>query len=204
VDKKLLTAEEAKSIDYYDKFAKEWSDKHAGGSMFDPEIGSLFELFPKGKVLEVGVGQGEDAVKLIEQYGVENYVGCEPAEGLLKIAQKNNPGARLVNISVYELERLKQKFDIFWISAMIIHISKTKLNKVLGIVYKVINKGGGGFISIMEGEADMEESRLGRHYSLWKQEEFEGELNRTGFEVINKRRIETKASPWLAYLLRVV
>ena len=204
MNNKQLTDEELKTINYYDKFAKEWSDKHSGGIMFNPELELLFKLSPKGKVLEIGAGHGEDARKLIRQFGVENYVGCEPAEGLLKIAKKNNPKAKFENITVYELEKLKQKFDVFWISAMMIHIPKKRLNEVLEVIHKVINEGGAGFISIMEGDADMGESRPGRHYSLWNQKEFEKALTSSKFKILKKRKIMTKASPWLTYLLRVV
>ncbi len=200
----VLTPEEIKTINYYDQSAKEWSEKHWGGTMFDPEMQLLFKLLPKGRILEIGSGHGEDAAKLINHYGIENYIGCEPAKRLLKIAKKKNPKANFINISVYELADLNQKFDGFWISATIIHIPKDKLDKVFKNVHNVIRKGGIGFLSIMEGFADMEESRPGRHYSLWMADEFEKELIGANFNIIKKRRIKTSASPWLTYLLKTV
>lgn len=200
----LLTDEEAKTIDYYDKFAIEWSDKHSGGTMFSPEMQIMFKLYPQGNVLEIGAGHGEDAKKLIRHYGVENYIGCEPARGLIRIARKNNPKGKFENITVYELEKLNMQFDVFWISAMIIHIPKKRIKEVLSIIHRVIKKGGVGFISIMEGDIDMGESRHGRHYSLWSQKEFEQALTSTSFETLKKRKIVTKASPWLTYLLKVI
>lgn len=204
MNNKYLSKEEEKTIGYYDEFAKEWSEKHSEGTMFDPEMKTVFELSPRGKVLEIGVGHGMDASKLIKQYGVKNYIGCEPAKGLLKLARKKNPLAKFENISIYEIDGLNEKFDIFWASAMLIHIPKARLAEVLELIHKVIKTGGIGFISVMEGNADMLESRPGRHYSLWSQKEFGKALKKAGFQVLKKRRIETNASPWLTYIFKAI
>ena len=201
---KTLTTEEKSTINYYDQHAQEWSLRHSGGAMFNPEMKRIFELIPEGKIIEVGVGHGEDARKLIKHYGLENYFGCEPAEGLLERAKKNNPNAKLLRIPIYEIEDIGRRFDGFWISAMMIHIPKNKLKKALRVLHNVIKKGGIGFVSIMEGNADMEESRPGRHYSLWSKDKFDTELENAGFKIVESRKIETKASPWLTYILKTM
>ncbi len=197
-----LTVEEARTVKYYDEHSEEWASKHSGGTMFDSEMELLFDLLPEGTILEVGTGTGEDAKKLIKHYGVSKYWGVDRSAGLLKIAKKRNPGANLSHLSIYSLDKLDRKFDGFWISAMLIHVHKNKLQTALKVLQSVLNEGAVGFISIMEGDADMEESRPGRHYSLWMPDEFERELVKAQFEVIKFRRIETDASPWLAYLLK--
>ena len=199
-----LSKEELKTIDYYDQNAPEWSEKHSRGTMFDLDMELLFKLLPEGKMLEVATGSGEDATKLLAHYGIENYIGTDASTGLIRIAKKRNPKANLIHLSIYDLEKLSQKFDGFWISAMLIHVPKDKFQIALKSLKSALSGGAIGFISIMEGSADMEESRPGRHYSLWEASKFEKELKDAKFEIINSRRTETNASPWLAYILKKV
>src|SRR3989344_3277821 len=159
-----LTSEEQKTIQYYDEHAGEWAQKHgmadpSNYKLFDPEMKLLFKLRPTGKVLEIGTGHGGDAIELIAQYGVENYVGIDASTGLLKIARSRNPGADLRQQNIYEMSFPDEIFDVFWISAMLIHVHKNKLQNALKNVRRVVKPGGIGFVSVMEGNADMEESR---------------------------------------------
>ena len=88
--KNTLTSAEQKSISYYDTHAEEWVQKHGSGRHALNDLQDFFKLVPSGKVLEVGVGSGVDATKLIRHFGVNNYIGVEPAKGLLEITKKRN------------------------------------------------------------------------------------------------------------------
>lgn len=197
-----LTQEERNTINYYDQHAQEWSDKNSGGTRFDPDMEELFKLVPSGKLLEIGAGHGEDAQKLIRHFGVENYTGVEPAKGLLQIARERVPDGNFIQAGIYDIDFPTNSFDAFWVCAMLIHLHKDKLHDALVRIHNVVKDGAYGFVSVMEGDADMQESRPGRFYSLWGQEEFEKELKSAGFKIIRKRRIEQQnGNPWLAYIL---
>lgn len=199
---KILTTEENKTIEYYDQNAVEWSEKHSGGTMFDQDMKELFNLVPSGRVLEIGVGGGEDAIKLIKYYGDKNYCGVEPAKGLIKRARERNPQASFIQKTIYDMDFPRNSFDVFWVCAMLIHIPKSRLNEALTKIGDCAVDKACGFISVMEGNFDMEESRPGRFYSLWSPEEFERELIKANFSIYSKRRIvPEKGSPWLAYIL---
>lgn len=202
--KKHLTKKEQITIGYYDKHASEWAERHKGGRKFNRERDILIKLFPSGKVLEIGTGPGRDAKVLIKHFGLENYTGVEPAEGLLKMALKRNPKAKILNEDVYSMKVPSNFFDAFWTSAVLIHIPKKKMQDVLLKIKKAMKKGAYGYVSMLEGNQDMVEGRSERFFSLWGQEEFEIELNEAGFEIFSKRIIRSKKStPWLAYLVRV-
>lgn len=199
----MITKEEQLTIDYYDKNAHTWVEKHHGGGMFDNDMDELFELVPRGKVLEVGVGSGGDAKRLLNYYGEDNYVGIEPARGLLKIAQHAIPLGKFFQKTIYDMDFPKGAFDAFWVCAMLIHVPKNKLSGALLKIRGVVKKGAYGFISVMEGDMDMEESRPGRYYSLWSKEEFDSELASAGFRIVKfKRIVPEKGSPWFAYILK--
>jgi ubiquinone/menaquinone biosynthesis C-methylase UbiE len=163
----------------------------------------LFQLVPKGKILEVGVGHGGDAKLLMDQYGEPNYIGCEPSEGLLQVAKSNLGYGDIRPLTIYDLN-FPFQFDAFWICATLIHIPKNKLQFALNKVHNCIKSGGIGFVSVMEGNSDMQQSRPGRYYSLWSQSEFEKEITTSNFEIISTRKVPTSESPWLAYLLRAI
>lgn len=202
---KTLTKKEKTTIEYYDQHASEWSEKHSGGTMFDEDMQEFFKLVPSGKILEIGAGHGEDATKLIKHFGIKNYCGVEPAKGLVEIARKRNPQANFIQKTIYELDFPQDSFDAFWVCAMLIHIPKEKLNEALIKIRDCVKDKSFGFISVMEGNVNMEEDRPGRYYSLWSQEEFERELTSAGFSIHRKRRfIPGKGSPWLAYILEKV
>ena len=204
-----LTHEELKTIKYYDENAQLWSEKHGLSDkkvMFQPEMEKLFQLVPKGKILEVGTGHGGDAIQLISHYGIGKYTGYDASLGLLKIAKARNPGANIKFLSIYDLN-FHNLFDAFWVSAMLVHTPKKRLGEALGKLHEALKRGGIGFISIMEGSTDTEESRPGRYFSLWQQSEFETELSKVGFTVISKRKIkkvQTMANSWLTYLVKKI
>jgi ubiquinone/menaquinone biosynthesis C-methylase UbiE len=200
-----LSKEELKTIDYYNKNAGLWSQKHGQDlekSYFDKQMKKLFKLLPHGKILEIGSGYGKEAELLIKQYGVKNYVGIDPSSELVKLAQKRNPKAQFINISVYDIPFQKVAFDGFWTSATLIHIPKRRIQFCLEKIHAVTKKDGMGFISILEGEGDMVNSRPGRFYSLYSQKEFESILKQCGFKILENERIPTDASPWLTFIVK--
>ena len=203
--KTALTTKERETISYYDTHAEEWKVKHKQAGEYgrlEPEFLLLFKLLPKGKMLEIGSGTGEDAINLIDQYGVENYIGIEPAEGLRKIALENNPDAKFLDSTIYNLDFPNNSFDGFWLCQMLIHIPRSRINEALQSLKGVVKHNGIGMISTLEGNEDMEESRPGRYYSLWKDEEFREIIIQNGFEIIHQRKLETGASPWLIYMVK--
>jgi ubiquinone/menaquinone biosynthesis C-methylase UbiE len=197
-----LTKKEKSTINYYDKHAKEWNKRHKSGHLFDGQRKKLMTLVPEGKVLEIGVGPGRDAEVLIKHFGIENYVGIEPAEGLQRIALKRNQEAKIFKKSIYDLDFPEDYFNAFWASAVLIHIPKSKLENVLKKIKRAMKRGAYGYISMLEGNEDMEKSREGRYFSLWKKSEFEQRLKITGFEAVEYKKLTSESgSPWLTYIV---
>lgn len=200
-----LTAKEKETINYYTEHSQDWRVKHKQIGKFGrltPEFKLLFKTLSKGKIIEIGTGTGEDAKNLIKHYGVANYVGVEPSEGLRKVAIENNPKAQFIDTSIYDLKPLKGLFDGFWLSQMLIHIPKNRINQALKSLGDTLKKQSVGMISILEGEGDSQESRPGRFYALYNDKEFSNILKANGFEIFHKRKLETGHSPWLIYFLQ--
>ena len=104
-----------KTISYYDSNAKDWVQTHIVDKT--DKLQKFKQLFPKGKILEIGSGDGLDAFNLIK-LGYD-YTGIDASKGLLEIAKSKNPDSDLRNISVEEIkENFKEnEFDGFWTAA---------------------------------------------------------------------------------------
>jgi ubiquinone/menaquinone biosynthesis C-methylase UbiE len=199
-----LTSKERETILYYDQHAEEWRTKHkqvGDYGRLEPEFKLFFDLLPKGRIIEIGCGTGEDAINLIDHYGVDNYIGIEPARGLRKIAEENNPKAKFIDTTIYSLVFPQDSFDGFWLCQMLVHIPKDRLNDAFSSLKKVVKKKGIGMVSLLEGNEDMDESRPGRYYSLWTQAKFTDILEENSFKILHFRKLETGASPWLIYII---
>lgn len=197
---------EEKTLSYYDNNAEEWAKAHHG---FEPEsfwkdwMKKLHKLLPSGKVLEIGSGTGKDASNLIT-LGYD-YVGTDASKGLLKIAQERNPNADFKNLRVQDLKDNfnENEFDGFWTAATLLHIPKDEIEDSLQNIHTVVKNGGIGFISIKQGEGELEDE-TGRLFSYHTQDGFADLLIKNGFEVIEKDiQPMSESTIWLIYIVKV-
>ena len=203
-----LTSKEQETIKYYDVNSLIWAERHdhnEDNSTFKKQMDQIFKLVPKGKVLEIGSGNGKDAVMLINHFGKDNYVGVDASKGLIELAQKNNPGAIFVNTSVYDLDMIDEKFDCCWVCAMLIHVPKDRIEEALKSVRSKMKVGSYGVFSMLEGAGDMENHRPGRYFTLYTQEEFANILEASGFKIASQDIVDAhQESRWLTYICQVV
>ena len=207
--KMRLTKEEEQTMRTYDTSASEWSSKYSSKRFWGEEMDRFGELFPTGKVLEIGSGGGRDAKELIAK-GYE-YTGTDVSQGLLEEAKKANPNATFLQQSVYDLDFPDDTFDGFWASAVLLHIPKDRIDEALGRLHSVVRSDGVGFISIIQGEGqkivedepDMVDKRT-RLFAYWQDDEFQEALKRNKFEVVEtKVRPMSERTTWLVYFVKV-
>lgn len=158
---------------------------------------------PKGKIIEIGSGGGRDAQMLISM-GYD-YIGTDVSQTLLEVAQENNPGARFVYQSVYELNFPNEKFDGFWTAATLLHIPKSRIDEALQSIKNVLKDDAVGFISLKEGEREeiVDQYEGKRFFAFYSMEEFEEVLKRNNFEVLWKlRQPVSENTIWLQFIVR--
>ncbi len=173
-----------KTINFYNKNAEKWTQEHiTQKKTYRDAVVSKFKKFlSNGKILEIGSGPGIDAKKLVKA-GFD-YIGTDASEGFVKLAKEINPDINFIKMTVEKLSFPRNTFDGFWTSATLLHIPKNKINNVLNKIKKVCKKGAIGFISLKEGEGEIEEKETGRWFSFYKKNEFEKILRENGFEEI--------------------
>lgn len=204
-----LTPNEEITVRSYDQHAKAWSEEHMTPGFWRYEMDSFQRHLPKGRVLEIGSGGGRDAKELIAR-GYD-YTGTDLSSGLIEQAQLNNPGARFVHRSVYQLDQEfpPRSFEGFWASASLLHIPKGRILEALDQIHRVVTPNGIGFISVKQGEGeklitetegDREYNRLFSFYTLY---EFKKYLREGGFELIysSVRPVSAKTT-WLEFFTR--
>ncbi len=196
-------AKEQKTVGYYDTEAEEWVSAHGGSegdSYWKDQMAKFHELLPNGKVLEVGSGAGKDAAALIS-LGYD-YTGTDASEGLLKIAQRRNPGAKFERMAVNDLEFPEGEFDGFWTSATLLHIPKSGIDGSLERIKRVVKPGGIGFISVKQGGGEKEDEETGRWFAFYTKDEFSDILGRNGYEILESETRVTEEDTWLVFYVK--
>lgn len=197
-----LTPKEKLTLKYYEIHGQEWSKIAYKKSFWSKEIEKFHKLLPKGKVLEIGSGNGRDAKVLIQlRY---HYTGTDISKKLLEIAKKNNPGERFLHKSVYKLNFPKNAFDGFWACATLLHVPKSRIIEALISIQKVVRARSVGFISLKEGEGETIENSTGRYFTYYTKEEFIKYLKSINFTVIGTgRKLDKKSNiSWLTFFIR--
>jgi len=201
-----MSTQEDKTIKYYDEHAEEWAASHSGlneKSFWNIEMERFHKLLPQGKLIEIGSGTGRDAADLIEM-GYD-YVGTDASDGFLKLARDRNPKSNFKKVRVQKLAEnfSENEFDGFWTAATLLHIPKGEAGESLENIYTIVKNGGVGFISIKEGEGEIEDE-TSRLFSFYSQDEFSELLKRHNFEILEKSlRVDSKRTTWLIFLVRV-
>ncbi|MBI2011424.1 class I SAM-dependent methyltransferase [Candidatus Daviesbacteria bacterium] len=206
--KPKLNKEEKLTLNTYKKIARQWAREHSD-NIWSKEIAIFKKYLPKGKILEIGSGDGRDAKQLIKM-GYQ-YIGTDISKELLKVAKMNNPKAKFYNQSVYELDFPDNYFDGFWASAVLLHIPKVRINEALKRIQYVTKNKGLGFITLKRGEGEkiveevtetgMKYKRLFSYYLL---DEFKKILKKNGFDIIKSSQKRMGKTTWLIYFVRAI
>lgn len=141
-----------KTIDYYNKYAEEFT-----ASTFEVDMESLYqpflaELSEGARILDVGCGSGRDTLAFKKKgYQVE---AIDYSAELVKKARE------LINIEVrqqsfYDLAE-NNKYDGIWACASLLHCERDRLTEVLGLIFKALKLNGVCYMSFKYGNTDRE------------------------------------------------
>lgn len=213
---KELTPQEQQTLDTYDKEAVEWSATHDQIEFWQSEVADFRELLPSGKIIEIGAGGGRDA-RLLIAAGYD-YLGTDISQPMLDEATKRNPGAKYEHKSIYDLDYPDETFDGFWMSNTLHHVPKERVPEALLSVHRILRPGAIGFISVKEGRGEKMVSEVSeadvqgtyqRLFSYFKEDELQGLLEESGFEVIKTKVyppgthvVMNKKTTWLVIFVR--
>lgn len=148
-----------KIIDYYNKYAKEFT-----ASTFKVDMESLYQPFlaelpDSAKILDVGCGSGRDTLAFKNKgYQVD---AIDYSEELVKRATQLT--AIPVKLqSLYEIDA-NQLYDGIWACASLLHCERDRLKDVIGKLLSALKPNGVLYMSFKYGDSDREKD--GRQFT---------------------------------------
>ncbi|RSO82651.1 class I SAM-dependent methyltransferase [Acinetobacter ursingii] len=141
-----------KTIDYYNKYAEEFT-----ASTFKVEMESLYAPFlrylpEQASILDLGCGSGRDSFAFKNKgYQVE---AIDYSAELVK-KSKELTGIEVRQQSLYELNE-SEKYDGIWACASLLHCDRDCLPEVIGRIFKALKSNGVCYMSFKYGNTDRE------------------------------------------------
>jgi len=155
------------------------------------EIFEFIKLLPKkGKILDVGCCGGRDS-EIFSQKGFK-VIGIDISEPFLKVAKKKVPKAKFIKMNLLKLKFPKDYFDAIWAHAVLLHIKRKDIPKVLKNFYRILKPGGILHITVKKGRgvtSQKEEFAADkrRMFVYFTKKEMEDFVKKAGFKVIASR-----------------
>lgn len=182
---------EQTTIKTYDQIARTWAQTHNTPGFWGEEMEKMINYVPKGKIIELGCGNGRDAQELIK-FGYQ-YLGIDASGEMLAQAKSIASQPLFLIMDIYDIDVLSSvKFDAFWASTSLLHISKKRIGEVLTKISSILQPAGVGFISLKPGQGEeMKKEQIGkvevsRYFAYYQLDEFAEILSRHNFTVLEK------------------
>jgi ubiquinone/menaquinone biosynthesis C-methylase UbiE len=174
-------------IEKYNKTAVAYAQSRLG-SEDKAELEKLRGLLhPGDKILDVGCAAGRDT-RILKDMGL-NAAGCDLAEKLLDIARKTNPDIEFAQADMRKLPFGDQLFQAVWASAVLHHVQKTEMIKVLREFWRILAPGGLLYIHTKAGTGRLRTQETTvqgevREFELVTAEELEEMLAQSGYRKV--------------------
>ena len=155
------------------------------------EIYEFIKLLPKkGRILDVGCCGGRDS-KIFNQKGLR-VIGIDISESFLRVARKKVPKAKFIKMNLLELKFPEDYFDAIWAHAVMLHIKRKNIPKVLKDFHRTLKPGGILHITVKKGKgATFKKEKFaadkGRMFVYFTKEEMEKFVKEAGFKIISSR-----------------
>ena len=193
-----------KTIEYYNKNAKDYFETTINGNM-KLSYKKFLEYIPKkGYILDFGCGSGRDS-----KYFIENGYKIKAIDGSLELCllAEKYMNHKVIHMNFSELNDLN-KYDGIWSCATILHLTKQEFIKVLKKMIRELKKDGIIYISFKDGIG--EETKDGRYFMYYTENQFEEIINLFDkIEILDKYITYSSTNPneerkWNNYLLKKI
>ena len=192
---------DTKTIDTYNKLAREYDDETLGfWDSFPRTFVDHFVAEVRGRVLDVGSGPGRDGL-LLKNAGLD-VVCLDASSSMVELST----GRGLVSVigDFLELPFEEKSFDGVWAYTSLLHVSKQDFKKAVAEIKRVLQEGGRLGLGLIEGEGEVYRENMGegnaRLFSYFKKEEVEEILKTEGFEVVYFETITPGSRRYLQFI----
>lgn len=192
-----------KTIDSYDKFAKELANKFDAIGIRVKDVERTFSYVKKEnpRVLELGCANGRDAQEMLKR--TKSYIGVDGSKELIKIAKEKLPQAKFIVNVFNKLEFPSHSFDIVFDFASLMHFDKDELTKMLKKISHWLDNDGVLLLSMKEGEYSQFLSKgFGERIQYNYQADDILSITADDFEMLNLERMNTNNQDWFTMILK--
>jgi ubiquinone/menaquinone biosynthesis C-methylase UbiE len=190
--------------DFYNDAASSYARSRIGKE-YTQEIHKFCDLLkPGANVLDVGCAAGRDS-HILSSLGC-SVTGVDVADKLLEIASTSYPDVTFINADMRKLPFTDGKFDGIWASAVLHHVPKKEVGKVLAEFNRVLSAHGILYVQTKSKLGIAPTSEPAEHderidFTLLSVDEVSEALAKGGFSVIDMRVQPSKSRQGLEWLV---
>lgn len=142
-------AEDKRTISFYAQEAAAYTSRGKGPSLKYLET-FLSKLPPRGTILELGCGAGQDS-----EYMISRGFNVRPTDGTPEIAQaaEKRLGIPVATLLFGDLNE-DSTCDGIWANASLLHAPRAELPGIVGRIHRTLKRGGLFYASYKAGEID--------------------------------------------------
>ncbi|GIF03746.1 class I SAM-dependent methyltransferase [Actinoplanes siamensis] len=141
-------------MEVFDKLAEKYQGEHSHNPFQSALIERISKTLPAGaSVLDLGCGTGVPTAKILTE-SRHRVVGVDVAEGMLRLAREQVPGAEYVHADFAGLPDDFGKFDAVTAFFSLLMLSKADIERTLDKIAGWLNPGGYLAIGMVNFDAD--------------------------------------------------
>lgn len=201
--------ENNETLETYNRSAKELSKYFKGIGARVKHIELALELAGKNdgsaKVLELGCGDGRDAVEIIKR--CRSYTGIDYSSGLIGLAKELLPSVDFRVVEMQNFDYPYRTYDVVYAFASILHIDKASLRDLMKSVARSLKVGGIFYISTKHADhykKEWKEDEHGRRLFYFYSPKLIAHLAEEHFEVATQEVEVKHGKPWAEIALRKI
>lgn len=195
----------------YNRIAKDWDREHRGDDWWIDGTNDFIALVGAGaSVLDVGCGNGIK-MKYLADHGLKT-TGMDFSEKMIELAKRRVPEAACIVHDILDPDTLDGSYDGVYLSAVLLHLPKKEIVRVLRGLARHIDDGGYVYIAVKErreNEPEEEikvENNLGyeyeRFFSYFTVEEMTKYLMLAGLHLTSARLTTSGRRNWIQMIGR--
>ncbi|MGD1003202.1 MAG: class I SAM-dependent methyltransferase [Minisyncoccia bacterium] len=190
----------------YNRIAEDWDNDHTNDQWWKEGLEKFTSLFKAGaSILDVGCGSGVKA-EILEKKGLK-VTGIDFSEKMLEIAKRRVPNGNFQLVDLYNLPNFHEKFGGIFAQAVLLHIPKKDIGKIVRSLKEKLNPGGYFYVAVKErrlGEKEEEivkENDYGyeyeRFFSYFTTEEVKNIFMSEGLDIVYESTTHSGRRNWI-------
>jgi len=196
-----VSDDNAATLRTYEQAAQLYRERSGRTALDDGLVDLVTDHAPDGaQVLEIGSGPGFDAA-LLEDRGFR-VRRTDATAAFVEMLRANGHEADLLDVRT---DDVGGPYDVVFAQAVLLHIDRAELPRVLARLSAAVRPGGLLAISLKEGDGEAWSSHkveLPRHFVFWREEPLRTALVGAGWEPVVVEHVVTPGDPWLVSLSR--